>query len=139
MYKFTHTSLLKNDGIKTKKVTNKKKKKSCLVKPKKKKKKQLPHPQPKKSKKEKEKKAMSREKKERKRQQLPRKAQKKKRKKKKEKNWMNCPFALAHMYFCPLSIPLFSLQFSLHFGEGTFWWVWGENTRAPPFIFLPPT
>ena len=81
---------------------------------------------------------MSREKKERKRQQLPRKAQKKKIKKK-EKNWMNCPFALAHMYFCPLSIPLFSLQFSLYFGERTFWWVWGENTRAPPFIFLPPT
>ena len=27
-------------------------------------------------------------------------------------------------------------QFSLHFGEKTFWWARGENTWAPLFIFL---
>ena len=28
-------------------------------------------------------------------------------------------------------------QFSLYFGEKIFWWAQGENTWAPPFIFLP--
>ena len=31
-------------------------------------------------------------------------------------------------YFCPLSSFIFNLQFSLHFGEKTFWWARGENT-----------
>ena len=43
-----------------------------------------------------------------------------------------------HGHFCPLSSLIFSLQFSLHFREKTFWWAWEENTQAPPFIFLPP-
>jgi len=47
---------------------------------------------------------------------VPRKAQKKK----KERNWTNCPCASAHGHFCPLSSPIFSFQFFLHFGEKTY-------------------
>ena len=44
---------------------------------------------------------------------------KKRKKKRKERNWTNCPCALAHGHFCPLSSPIFSFQFFLHFGEKT--------------------
>ena len=44
----------------------------------------------------------------------------------------------AQGHFCPLGSPIFSLQFSLHFGEKTFKWARGGNTQTPPFIFLPP-
>ena len=33
---------------------------------------------------------------------------------------------------------IFSLQFSSHFWEKTFWWTQRENTRTLPFIFLSP-
>ena len=39
---------------------------------------------------------------------------KKKKKKKKKKG-------TGHGHFCPLNSPIFSLQFSFHFGEKTFW------------------
>ena len=40
---------------------------------------------------------------------------------KRKKNWTNCPCASAHVHFCLLNNLIFSLQFSLHFGEKTFW------------------
>ena len=52
--------------------------------------------------------------------------------------YRQCPYASTQGHFCPLSNPIFSLQFSLHFWEKTFSWAHGENTWAPPFIFLPP-
>ena len=58
--------------------------------------------------------------------QCPRKKRKKKKKRTK------------HGHFCPLRSLVFSLQFSLHFGEKTFWWVRRENTCTLQFIFLPP-
>ena len=41
-----------------------------------------------------------------------------------------------HRHFCPLSSFIFSLQFSLHFEEKTFWWTQEKNTWAQPLIFL---
>ena len=46
------------------------------------------------------------------------------------------PCANAHGHFHPLNSFIFSLQFSLHFGEKTFWLAWRKNTWAPSFIFL---
>ena len=46
---------------------------------------------------------------------------------------------IEHGHFCPLSSHIFSLQFSLYFGEKTFWWAWGENTWTPSFISFLPT
>ena len=43
-----------------------------------------------------------------------------------------------HGHFCLLSSPIFSIWFSLYFGEKTFWWVRGENTWTHNlFSFLP--
>ena len=61
--------------------------------------------------------------------------QHKKKRKKKEKKRGNR--MLAHGHFCTLSILIFFFQFSLQFGQKTFWWTQGENTWALPFIFLP--
>ena len=62
---------------------------------------------------------------------------KQKKKKKKELDELSiCKCAYGH--FCLLNNLIFSLQFSLHFGEKTFWWAQGEDTQAPSFIFLPP-
>ena len=36
--------------------------------------------------------------------------------------------AIVYGHFCPNVMPNFSLQFSLHFGEKTFWWARRENT-----------
>ena len=44
---------------------------------------------------------------------------------------------IIHGHFCSNVMPNFSLQFSLHFGEKTFWWVKRENIWTSPFIFLP--
>ena len=57
---------------------------------------------------------------------------KEKKRKKKRGNWM-----LAHGHFCTLSNLIFFFQFSLQFGQKTFWWTQGKNTWALPFIFLP--
>ena len=38
--------------------------------------------------------------------------------------------------FSSIKQPIFSLQFSPHFREKTFWWARRENTLGPPFIFL---
>ena len=38
------------------------------------------------------------------------------------------PCANAYGHFHPLNSFIFSLQFSLHFGEKTFWLGWRENT-----------
>jgi len=46
--------------------------------------------------------------------------------------------AIIHGHFRPKMMPYFSFQFSLHFGEKTFWWVKGENTWLLLFILLPP-
>ena len=54
---------------------------------------------------------------------------------KKKRYWTNCPCALAHEHFCPLSSLIFSLQFSLHFRKKTFWWTRGENTLDPTIYF----
>ena len=54
-----------------------------------------------------------------------------KKKKKKESNWTNCPCASAHRHFCLLSSPIFSFQFSLHFGEKT--------SRSHHLFFFLPT
>ena len=59
----------------------------------------------------------------------------KEKKKKKKENWQR-QWANARGYFRPLSSPVFSLQFSLYFGEKFFWWVRRENTRISLFIFL---
>ena len=48
--------------------------------------------------------------------------------KKKKKNKKK---GTGHGHFCPLNSPIFSLQFSFHFGEKTFWYAREENTRAP--------
>ena len=39
----------------------------------------------------------------------------------KKKNWTNCSCASARGHFCLLNNLIFFLQFSLHFGEKTFW------------------
>ena len=41
--------------------------------------------------------------------------------------------ATVHRHFCPKIM----FNFSLHFGDKTFWWVRGENTWVLLFIFLP--
>ena len=56
---------------------------------------------------------------------------KKKKERKKESNWTNCPCASAHGHFCLLSSPIFSFQFSLHFGEKT--------SRSHHLFFFLPT
>ena len=40
--------------------------------------------------------------------------------------------------FLSIKKKLIPTQFSLHFGEKTFWWAWGENIWVPPFTFLLP-
>ena len=44
---------------------------------------------------------------------------------------------IIHGHFCSNVMPNYSLQFSLHFEEKTFWWVKRENIWTSPFIFLP--
>ena len=56
----------------------------------------------------------------------------------KEKKNLQRQCASIHGHFRQLSNLIFSLKFSLHFGEKTFWWAQGEDTQAPSFIFLPP-
>ena len=55
----------------------------------------------------------------------------------KEKKNLQRQCASIHGHFRQLSNLIFSLKFSLHFGEKTFWWVQKENTQAPLFILLP--
>ena len=62
--------------------------------------------------------------------------QRKRKNKMKKKELDEFPCAKAHGHFCLLSSHIFSFQFSLQFGKKTFWLVRGENTWAPPFIFL---
>ena len=57
-------------------------------------------------------------------------------KKKKEGNWMK-PMCTCTWTFFSIKKKCIPTQFSLHFGEKTFWWTQRENTSIPPFIFLP--
>ena len=114
LYKFTHTPLLKNDDQSPNLLKNKNhvpKKQSCLVKKKK----------SRKEKNKKRKKNWQRAHPQSQLQEIKKLIKKKKsniqlsRKKKKKKG-------IGRGYFCPLSSLIFSFQFSLHFGERTFWW-----------------
>ena len=50
------------------------------------------------------------------------------------KNETHVYFAHGHLH--PLKPWAFSIQFSLYFGEKTFWWDQWENIWAPPIFFL---
>ena len=56
----------------------------------------------------------------------------KKKGKKKGVKKSNVDEFITHRHFC-LKM---KHNFSLYFGEKTFWWVWGENIWVSPFIFL---
>ena len=60
----------------------------------------------------------------------PEKKRKKRKKRKRKVKWTR------HLHFCLLNSHIFSIKFSLNFGEKTFWWVQRENTWISPFIFL---
>ena len=100
----------------------------------KKKERQSAHPQPRKSKKKKKrgkrkkKKRKEKRKRKRKRQHAPYQKINGKRKKKEKKG-------IGYRYFCPLRISIFSLQFSLYFGEN---FLVGSSRKHPmPTIYFP--
>ena len=76
---------------------------------------------------------------------LPEKEKKKKRKKQKTRGNVEKDINKSNLkkfvYTCiwaffSMNKKFIPTQFSLHFGEKTFWWARGENIQAPPFIFL---
>ena len=56
---------------------------------------------------------------------------------KQKKKGNELPMCKCTWAFSSIKQPIFSLQFSPHFGEKTFWWARRENILGPPFIFLP--
>ena len=64
---------------------------------------------------------------------------KKDKKKKNEEEQRGQAYVQLHMgIFVQKWCPIFFLEFSLYFGEKSFWWVRGENTWISLLIFLPP-
>ena len=95
---------------------------------------------------QKKKKWIEKNKNKKKRQRCPKKRKKEKKwqhyylgekEKKKNKGNLKKPMCTCTWVFLSIKKKFIPTQFSLHFGEKTFWWVWGENTWIPPFIFIP--
>ena len=121
LYKFTHIPLLKNDG-QLKQKSDKQPKKE----------KQSPNLLKNKNHVPKNKSCLVKQKKNKKKRATSRKGKEKKEKEKgNELPMCKCTWA-----FSSIKQPIFSLQFSPHFREKTFWWARRENTLGPPFIFL---